>query len=316
MTGRVVNSPGVLSEASTMHRLHTVGSFDGNEPRNFLALRALVDAGFTLVGDAAAADAIWVGHPPLRSLPAARRTARKRPVVVNAVDGLVDELGIARRQLLRLADLVVAESAAGAAAIGERAGLSAGRLASCPTGADDRIFVPPWSAAVPFTCLVFDADTALVTRAAEAVPEARFRIVGRASGEYASNVELAAPLSPTSLGHEVRRAGCVISTVPASGRAMPPGALEALSCGTPLVTADTPAARELLADGESALLVSAGDDGAIARAASRLNADFDLARRLSAGGLATFREQAGLSARAHRWRALIESQIGTASRRR
>ena len=36
---------------------------------------------------------------------------------------------------------------------------------------------------------------------------------------------------------------------------IPNKAFQALACGTPLVTADTPAARELLVDGESALLV-------------------------------------------------------------
>ena len=39
---------------------------------------------------------------------------------------------------------------------------------------------------------------------------------------------------------------------------IPNKAFQALACGTPLVTADTPAARELLVDGESALLVPAG----------------------------------------------------------
>lgn len=316
MAGRVVKEGDLLPQASTACRLLALGSFDRGEPRNDLALAALATADIELVDDPAAADAIWVGHPPLRSLPAARRTARKRSVVVNTVDGLVDELGLARRQLLRLADLVVVESAAGAAAIGERARLPAGRLAACPTGVDDAIFLPPWNAAVPFTCLVFTQDAALVARAAEAVPEVRFRVVGSEPARSPANVERAAQLSPTSLAHEVRRAGCVICFVAAVGRAIPLGAFEALACGAPLVTADTPAAREIVADGKSALLVAADDAAAIARAASRLNADFDLSRRLSAGGLAAYQQHAGLSARARRWRALIEAQIGTASRRR
>jgi glycosyltransferase involved in cell wall biosynthesis len=47
---------------------------------------------------------------------------------------------------------------------------------------------------------------------------------------------------------------------------IPNKAFQALACGTPLVTADTPAARELLVDGESALLVPPGDAGALAEA--------------------------------------------------
>ena len=45
---------------------------------------------------------------------------------------------------------------------------------------------------------------------------------------------------------------------------IPNKAFQALACGTPLVTADTPAARELLQDGESALLVPPGDPEALA----------------------------------------------------
>ena len=38
---------------------------------------------------------------------------------------------------------------------------------------------------------------------------------------------------------------------------------DALACGRPVVTADTPGARELLHDGEDALLVPAGDGAAL-----------------------------------------------------
>ena len=59
---------------------------------------------------------------------------------------------------------------------------------------------------------------------------------------------------------------------------IPNKAFQALACGTPLVTADTPAARELLVDGESALLVPTGDPEALAAAIRRL-ADRPRARR-------------------------------------
>ena len=73
---------------------------------------------------------------------------------------------------------------------------------------------------------------------------------------------------------------------------IPNKAFQALACGTPLVTADTPAARELLGDGESALLVPPGDPAALAAAVRRLADDPALARRARRGGLERLRGQA------------------------
>jgi glycosyltransferase involved in cell wall biosynthesis len=88
---------------------------------------------------------------------------------------------------------------------------------------------------------------------------------------------------------------------------IPNKAFQALACGTPLVTADTPAARELLVDGQSALLVPPGDAPALARAVSRIAADSSLAQKLSAGGLAAFREHASEDVLGARWRSLLEA---------
>ena len=58
---------------------------------------------------------------------------------------------------------------------------------------------------------------------------------------------------------------------------IPNKAYHALACGAPLITADTPAARELLRDEENALLVPPGDPAALAEAMRRLAADPELA---------------------------------------
>jgi len=90
---------------------------------------------------------------------------------------------------------------------------------------------------------------------------------------------------------------------------IPNKAFQALACGTPLVTADTPAARELLRDEESALLVPPGDAPALAAALRRLADDDELLRRLSIGGLAAYREQASEDVLGARWRGLIQSLL-------
>lgn len=61
--------------------------------------------------------------------------------------------------------------------------------------------------------------------------------------------------------------------------------LEALACGTPLVTTDNGGCREYAIDGETALVVPPGDAVAMARAIERLRTDPILAERLRKNGL-------------------------------
>ena len=92
---------------------------------------------------------------------------------------------------------------------------------------------------------------------------------------------------------------------------IPNKAFQALACGTPLITADTPAARELLQDGDSALLVPAGDPAALAAAVRRLAGEPELAQRIGAGGLDAYRAQASEEVLGERWRGLLEQLVGS-----
>jgi len=73
-----------------------------------------------------------------------------------------------------------------------------------------------------------------------------------------------------------------------AARVVPNKVYDALACGRPVVTADTPGIREALRDGEDALLVPAGDGASLAAALRRL-LDADERARLGAAALATYR---------------------------
>lgn len=75
-------------------------------------------------------------------------------------------------------------------------------------------------------------------------------------------------------------------------RVIPGKVFVALSAGKAVITADSPAVRELLADGESAVLCRRGDPEALAGAIRRLHGDRELLRRIAESGSRVFRDHA------------------------
>lgn len=75
-------------------------------------------------------------------------------------------------------------------------------------------------------------------------------------------------------------------------RVIPGKVFVALSAGKAVITADSPAVRELLSDGESAVLCRRGDPEALAEAIRRLHGDRELLRRIAEGGSRVFRDHA------------------------
>lgn len=284
-------------------------------------------------------DAVIVGYPGHLDLPAARRIAHGRPILFNPLVSLYETLvedrgrfragsaaaGILRRidrMALRRADLVVADTEQNASQLAKLGGLPEERLAVCFVGAEERLFQPGWQPVEDFHALfvgklipLHGLETILST--ARLAPEIRFRIVG--SGqldallvERPPNVDWVDWIDYERLPDAYQHAGCalgVFGTSAKAGRVIPNKAFQALACGTPLVTGDTPAARELLRDGESALLVSPGDPVALAAAVRRLANDPGLARALGSGGLTAYRDQASEAVLGARWLGLVERLV-------
>jgi glycosyltransferase involved in cell wall biosynthesis len=303
------------------------------------ALR-LAAAEARLLRDGSDADAVVVGYPGHPDLPAARRVARGGPVVFNPLvslyETLVEDRGRFRpgslaaralrtldRRALRAATLVVADTEANAAYLGTLAGRE--DVAACFVGAEERLFTPSPEEPVerePGTVLFVGKLIPLhgletIVAAARIAPGLRFRIVG--DGQLRgllearpANVEHVRWMEYEALPGELRRTECALGIFGSSAKAqrvIPNKAFQALACGTPLVTADTPAARELLVHGESALLVPTGDPAALAAALERLAGDPELAARLAASGHAVYRRHASEDVLGHRWRGLIEQLL-------
>jgi glycosyltransferase involved in cell wall biosynthesis len=278
-------------------------------------------------------DAVVVGYPGHLDLGAARRVARSRPVVFNPLVSLQDTLvadrrryragslaaqalGAIDRRAFRAADLVVADTAAQAELF---ATLGARRVEVCFVGAEDRVFRAGWSPPSEF-CALFVGKliplhgVATILAAARLASELRFRVVGsgqldRLLDDRPPNVEHVPWVEYEQLPGELHRASCalgIFGTSAKAARVIPNKVFQALACGTPVVTADTPAARELLRDGESALLVRPGDPAALAEAVRSAAA---LGPSLSEGGLAAYRGNASEDVLGRRWREVLESLL-------
>ena len=284
-------------------------------------------------------DALLVGYPGHFDLPAAKAAARGRPVVFNPLVSLSDTfvgdrgrfragsaaarvLAQVDRRALRAADLVVADTRVNADHLARLAGLPAERVEAAFVGAEDRLFTPGWEPAEPFTVLFVGKLIPLhgletILAAARATPELRHRLVG--SGQLEElvrsrppNVDWVPWVEYERLPQELHRASValgVFGTSDKAQRVIPNKAFHALACATPLVTADSPAARELLVDGESALLVPPGDPDALAAALRRLAGDPQLGRSLSESGRAVYEAHASEAVLGRRWRELIERAI-------
>ncbi len=214
----------------------------------------------------------------------------------------------------RLADLVLADTSAHAAFYEQQFGVPAGKLAVVPVGAlpvagaggaARRI-----KARDPLTVFMYGkwsplhgAETVLAAAAELRAEPFRFVLAGEgqisaalrglAAEQGLANVEWLGLLDHQELRARSLAADVCLGVFGGSAKAarvVPNKVVDALAAGRPVVTMDSPAARELLADGKTALLVPPLDSTALAAALRRLR-DRRLRDRLGAAALELYRRR-------------------------
>ncbi|HMN99748.1 MAG TPA: glycosyltransferase [Miltoncostaeaceae bacterium] len=264
-------------------------------------------------------DAVVAGYPAQPdAVPAwAVAKALRVPLVVDMMISLWDTLAGDRalagraaaaalagadRVTLAAADLVLADTAAGADWLGDRFGVPRSRVAVVPVGAEPEPFAPRPAPGGPPAALFYGKlaplhGIATVLEAARAPGVPPVRVIGDGQLGPWLEEELRRDRPPgltwerwvpyARLGDELGAAAIalgVFGTSDKAARVVPNKVWQAMAARRPVVTADTPAVREQLADGDSALLVPPGDAPALADALRRLAADAGLRERIAAAG--------------------------------
>jgi glycosyltransferase involved in cell wall biosynthesis len=221
------------------------------------------------------------------------------------------------RNSCRLADRVILDTSAHVAFFCEQFGLPREKFWVLPIGADDNVFKPAPQRegnGQLYTVLHFGRYIPLhgletVVRAAAALENAgekcRFLLVGEgeerekienlAKGLGIGSIEFMSNQSPTKLATVIGEADLCLGIFGETGKAsrvVPNKVYEAMAAGRPVITGDSPAAREFLRDGEDCLLCERGNPLALAGAIRRIQEDASLSARLAGGGRRSFEQKA------------------------
>lgn len=231
---------------------------------------------------------------------------------------------------MRLADLVLADTDAHAEFYRSEFGLPQGRVRTLRLGYQDELFpeVPLRERSGPFEVLFYGSFLPL--HGVETIAAAsrflsgegfRFTIVGGGQ-THAEAVRLAGALPPGelslrqpvpagSLAGLIRDADAVLGifgTTLKASMVVPNKVYQALASGRPVITADTPAIREIFRDGVDLLGVPAGDPRSLAAALRCLRDDRELACRLARSGGTLVRREYNPVSVAGRLAAILEEE--------
>lgn len=210
------------------------------------------------------------------------------------------------RVSMRLADIVLADTASHAEFYTGQFGLDPGRVRTLHIGFDDEMFrrSPLPEGRTEMRVLFYGSYLPL--HGVETIVGAARRLAGRpvsftlvgkgqtyaaarrAAGEApGAPVEFVERVEPAELGAFISRFDVVLGifgTTPKTEMVIPNKVFQSLAVGRPVITASTPAVGELFKDGEELLTVRAGDADALASALETLRIDRDLRQRISQRG--------------------------------
>ena len=192
----------------------------------------------------------------------------------------------------------------------EEYGLKRSKFLKLPASADDSVFFPRPEMSGENFLVHFHGEfqrlhgTTYILEAASSLPEIKFRIIGSGKKYTASqhkvhaqgltNINFHPAVTYERLAELMSEASVclgIFGETQKAGMVIPHKVYEALALGKAVITADTPAARELLADRETAVLCPPGDPKALAASILLLKKDESLRRSLGMRGRALFEKK-------------------------
>ncbi len=200
-------------------------------------------------------------------------------------------------------------------------GWPAERAHMVPNFVEDFAAIPPAPLGGPVRLLAMgrlhaNKGFSTLLRAMPALPDAHLSLAGEGP-ERGTLEALAAALGITGrvgfLGWREDRgallAGCDIFVCPSHHEPLGNVVLEAFSASRPIIAAAADGPREVIADGQTGLLVPVGDADALAAAIGSLVADPDRAARLAAAGRAAFEQHHAEAPVIAQWRAFLAGVV-------
>ena len=289
-------------------------------------------------------DAIIVGFPGQQAVFIAKLVYRRGPVVLNALLSLYDAVILDRKVYPRFhwraayywlldffafhaADHVIMDCQAYIDFIGQKFLVNRKKCSRIFLGANEKVISPKLIKEDAFVIHYYSSfipthGTDVIIRAAKILEPDGISVVFSGRGQcYGRDVALADELKTINVKFTERLPDSealnefinsswvslgLFSSIDRGRRCISSKVFEALCCGRPVITAYTPAAAELLKDGESVLFSKSGDPASLAEAIIRLKKDDALRLKIAAGGRAAYERSASEEVISHELSALLK----------